>query len=54
MSPQSHAVDVVPHLFGGRLPEGLAHVGVDRLDAGVGVVDDHVEFAVLLLVDAVE
>lgn len=54
MIPQSHSIDNVPHVDGIQGPERFAEVFEDGVDGRVGVVDEDVEFAILILLDRFE
>jgi hypothetical protein len=54
VSAQSNAVDGVPLIDGVEGEEGFALVGGDSVNAGVSVVHQQVELAVLLSLDALE
>ncbi|TRY76530.1 hypothetical protein TCAL_17025 [Tigriopus californicus] len=54
MTAQTHPIDGIPHLRRGRLPKGFAHVGKDGVDACIGVIDQNIQFAILLSLDTLK
>ena len=54
VTSETHSVDDVPGVDGVHVPELHTRVGEDRVHSGVGVVDQHVQLAVLLRLDPLE
>ena len=51
MTSQTHSIDLVPGVCWIHLPEPLAHVTEDGVDASVGVVDQKIQSTILLTPD---